>query len=56
MTALTINHRRDRQQTRRMLADLRIRYRDIAGSSFQEVDPINTQPRRLIVFPNGARH
>jgi hypothetical protein len=31
MTALTANHRRERQQTRRALADLRIRWRDLSA-------------------------
>jgi hypothetical protein len=40
-----INHRRNRQQTRRILADLRIRSRDLTGSVFTtEIDLPNAQP------------
>lgn len=58
---ILINHRRDRQQTRRILADLRIRCRDLTRSTFNEdIDSIRNQPHRPLVFPhsasNGGRH
>ena len=59
MDTRIVNHRRDRQQTRRILADLRIRYRDLPPSAFQEIDPVNQQ-RRALVLPHpvtiGGRH
>lgn len=55
MDTAFINHRRDRQHARRILADIRIRYRDLTRSSFHEdIDPIGDQPRRLLVFPRLA--
>jgi len=48
-------NRRDRQQTRRILAAFRIRCRDLARLSFSEdIDPIGVQPRRLLVFSRPA--
>jgi hypothetical protein len=39
------NHRRNRQQTRRILADIRIRCRDLTGSILPtEIDLPNGQP------------
>jgi len=46
-----INHRRDRQQTRRSLAEFRTRYRDLAGS-FPRMDGDLSDPQHpLGVFP-----
>jgi hypothetical protein len=49
MTALTVNHRRNRQHTRRVLADLRIRWRDLSTSgSNRELDPVFDANDRLL--------
>lgn len=47
---ILINHRRDRQQARRFLADLRIRFRDLPMSSFvSALDPVIDGHERLII-------
>jgi hypothetical protein len=55
-----INHRRDRHQSRRILADLLVRYRDLSRSSFMEIDPVNDHLHGVFVYPRvaftGGRH
>lgn len=54
-----IDHRRTRQHVRRVLADLRARYRDLTRSSFSEdIDPLHQQPRRFVLSlgHHGGRH
>lgn len=47
---ILINHRRDRQRARRVLADLRIRFRDLPKSSFvREIDPVIDGHERLVI-------
>jgi hypothetical protein len=55
MDTRIINHRRDRQQTRRILADLRVRCRDLTRSSFfqGDLDPIDQRPR-MLGLPHSA--
>ena len=51
------NHRRDRQQTRRILADIRIRCRDLTGSILPtEIDLPNGQsPPCVFRHPSGIK-
>lgn len=50
MDTPTLTHRRNRQQARRVLADLRIRWRDLPGSSFRsELDPVIDGHDRLVI-------
>jgi hypothetical protein len=45
-----INHRRNRQQTRRILADVRVRFRDLTGSTLlSEIDLLDAQPPASVV-------
>jgi len=48
---IRINHRRNRQQTRRILADLRVHYRDLTRSSFlaDDIDPTNHSSQMLVL-------
>jgi hypothetical protein len=50
-----INHRRNRQQTRRLLADIRIRCSDLTGSILpMEIDLLDAQPPVSVVrHPSG---
>jgi hypothetical protein len=48
-----LSHRRDRQQTRRILADLRIRWRDLPASSFRsELDLVDRGDRLVTPHPS----
>lgn len=49
MDTRIINHRRDRQQTRRILAELRVRYRDFTGSASRtELDLLDGRHRPYV--------
>ena len=51
---ILINHRRTRQQTRRVLAELVVRGRDLTGSFFQtEFDLLDGQSR-MRFFPQHS--
>jgi hypothetical protein len=51
MTALTVNHRRDRQQTRRALADLRFRWRSVPARFRTELDLLDGRDRLVVPHP-----
>ena len=55
MDTPTLTHRRNRQQTRRILADVRVRYRDLTGSTLlSEIDLLDAQPPMSVVrHPSG---
>ena len=44
MDTRLINHRRNRQQTRRVLAEIRVRGRDLTGSFFRTEIDLSDQP------------
>lgn len=50
MDTPTLSNRRNRQQVRRILNDLRIRWRDLPASSFRsELDPVIDAGDRLVI-------
>lgn len=52
MNSPSLSHRRDRQQTRRILADLRIRWRDLPRpDSHSELDLVDRSDRLVIPHP-----
>ena len=59
-TPTMINHRRNRHEVRRVLAQLVVRGRDLTRSSFHEdIDTVNhPQPRRFVLSLGdyGGRH
>lgn len=60
MAALIVNHRRNRREVRRILAAVRVHYRDLTRSPFQEIDTVNDHRHRVFVYPgvtpNGGRY
>lgn len=51
-----INHRRDRQQTRRVLAEMMIRGRDLTGPFFQTEFDLLDRQSRLRVQPQHSSY
>lgn len=57
MRCAIINHRRDRRQTRRILADIRVQFHDLNRAPLQEIDAVE-RPAGSLSCPAsiGGRH